>query len=101
MSRFADIATLRKLSHSVNENGTVVSTHEDTEVFCNRYSVSLENRIAGASEGLRGVVEIKMRTCDYDGQEEVLFDGIVYTVRDAYNEGDYTRIYMVRRVGNE
>ena len=101
MSRFADIAILRKATCTTDEEGHQEVSYEESEVFCNRYTVSLENRMRGDAEGFQGVLELQVRSCDYGGQEEVEFDGVVYTVRDTYDEGEFTRISMARRLGDE
>ena len=101
MARFSECITLRALSHETDEEGGVRTDIEDTLVFFNRFSTSLQNRLAGAADGLKGIVEGQMRSCDYSGQQVALIDGRRYTVADAADGGEFTRLTMSERLSDE
>ena len=100
MARFSETITLRKASTEVSGTGAVKTAWEDTEVFFNRYSLSLSNRLAGAADGLKGMVTGQIRTADYDGQQAALLGGKEYTVTDANDSGDFTAITLSERLSN-
>lgn len=100
MSKFSDILTLRRAVVERNDEGVAKKVMEDTDVFFNRYRVSLSNRIAGASEGLFSVASGQVRSADYDGQELAVLDGVEHTVEDANNQGEFTVLTLKRRLGN-
>ncbi len=100
MARFSETMTLRALSHEVSGTGAVKAEAEDTEVFFNRYSLSLSNRLAGAADGLKGMVTGQVRTADYSGQQVALLDGREYSVADANASGDFTTLTLSERLAN-
>ena len=101
MARFSERITLRELSHEVDDAGCVRSNAEDTTVFFNRFSTSLQNRLAGAADGLKGIVEGQVRSCDYEGQQVALIGGRRYTVADAADTGEFTRLTLAERLSDE
>lgn len=101
MARYSDVITLRNVTHEVDEQGSVKPVYEDTEVFFNKYSVSLQQRLAGAAEGLQGMIEGQVRSFDYDGQELALIDGVEYTVNDTNDTGEFCVLTLSKRLANE
>lgn len=101
MARFSETLTLRKAVTEVSDTGAVKTDWEDSEVFFNRYRLSLSNRLAGAADGLKGMVTGQIRTADYDGQQIALLNGQEYTVTDANDSGDFTAITLSERLGND
>lgn len=100
MARFSEVITLRATTNEVSDIGAVVESNVDTDAFFNRYSLSLANRLAGAADGLKGMVSGQVRTADYDGQQIAIVDGREYTVTDANESGDYTTITLSERLSN-
>lgn len=100
MARYSETITLREASHEVSDEGAVTQTYEDTEVFFNRYSVSLQQRLAGAAEGLQGMVEGQVRSVDYEGQGIAVLDGEEYTVNQVNDTGEFCVLTLSRRLAN-
>lgn len=100
MTRYADVITLRSITHAVNDEGAVVETYEDTDVFANRYYIGLSDRIAGASEGLKGLCEFQVRSIDYAGQGYAVWNDTEYTVNSVSDRGDFTLLTMSVRLRN-
>lgn len=100
MSRFSEVIVLRRESFSQDGIGFVTSVDEDTEVFFNRFSLGAEARLAGASGGLKGVVEGQVRTVDYGGQQTALVGGEEYTVENVSDQGELTVLTMRRRLSD-
>lgn len=101
MSKFSDVLILRDASSVRNDEGVVTVVHTDSEpIFFNRYSVSLQSRMAGAAEGMRWMVEGQVRTIEYAGQELAVIDGVEYSIDDANNQGEFTVLTMSKRLAN-
>lgn len=97
MARFSEVITLRETAHETDAQGRVRPVFTDTEVFFNRYTMGLQQRLAAASEGLRGVVEGQVRSADYAGQGNALLSGRAYTVTEASDSGEFTRLTLTER----
>lgn len=101
MARYSDVIILRDVEHVVNDEGVAVVVNADSDpLFFNRYRTGLAARMAGASEGLRRIVEGQIRTVDYGGQERAVLDGTEYSIEDASNQGEFTVLTLARRLGN-
>lgn len=83
-----------------DEEGAIVETPTDTEVFFNRYSISLQNRLAGAADGLKGLVSGQVRACDYEGQQTALIGKQEYTITDTQNTGDFVVLTLSERLSD-
>lgn len=101
MSRHSDILTLRRAIVEIGANGVPGQETEDADVFFNRWSVSMANRLAASREGLFGVVQGQVRTVDYDGQQLAVLAGTEYLVSEADNQGEFTVLTLSRRASNE
>lgn len=99
--RWADTAVLRAMSVSYDAEGNPAYTADETEVFVNRYSFGASSYMAAKSAGLHADARIQLRTADYDGQEEVRFDGDVYLVEQVEQSGDLTVLDLARRLGDD
>lgn len=100
MARFSETLTLRRKVPVQDAAGAVVPENEDSEVFFNRYRVSLANRSAAASEGMFGLVVGQVRSIDYDGQQSAVYAGDEYTVDDASDSGEFTVLTLSRRLSD-
>ncbi len=96
--RFSEAITLRDVSVEIGPDGRSASMREDTEVFFNRYSMGLQSRLAAASDGLKGVVEGQIRSCDYGGQQRAVIDGREYLVQSAEDSGEFCRLTLAERL---
>lgn len=100
MTRFSETITLRRVASSVDDGGRCVEESEDTEVFFNRYTLGLQARLAGGSDGLLGAVEGQVRSIDYAGQQSAVLGGREYTVSDASDAGEFTRLTLTERLSD-
>jgi hypothetical protein len=100
MAKYNEVLTLRSVSHEETDTGAIVDVVNDVEVFFNRYTMSIENRLAGAADGFKGLVTGQVRTCDYAGQQIALIGNTKYTVTDAQNSGEFTTLTMAEKLSN-
>lgn len=96
--RFSETIALRDVSAELGPDGRSVSAFEDTVVFFNRYTMGLQSRLAANSEGLRGVVEGQVRSCDYAGQQRAVLGGREYLVQSAEDSGEFCRLTLAERL---
>lgn len=100
MARFSDVITLRKAVCTVRADGTPEVSNEDTDVFFNRYRLSLTSILAGGADGFRMAAAGQVRSCDYGGQQLAVLDGEEYTVNSANNQGEFTVLSLERRLSD-
>lgn len=99
--RFNSECTLVTLTQTKDEEGNAVYEQQETEVFCNEYSVSTSSFMAAQSAGLHADAEVEIRSCDYEGQEIAVLDGTEYNVERVERTGDFTRLTLAERLTNE
>ena len=93
--RFSETITLRSVAAEIGDDGRSATVATDTEAFFNRYTMGLQNRLA---EGLKGVVEGQVRSCDYEGQERAVLGGREYLVQSAEDSGEFCRLTLAERL---
>lgn len=96
--RFSETITLRSVAAEIGDDGRSATVATDTEAFFNRYTMGLQNRLAASSEGLKGVVEGQVRSCDYEGQERAVLGGREYLVQSAEDSGEFCRLTLAERL---
>lgn len=101
VSRYAEAVKLYDVRWEPSENGSPVETKgNEATAFANRFSIGSSTWAAGLSMGLKGECELQLRTCDYAGQQRCDIDGKEYEVEDVNNTGEFTRLLLRRRLGN-
>lgn len=101
--RYAETATLVALpSRTQAEDGSwTEGDAEETEVFCNPYTVSLNDWLVSNRDlGLRADADIQLRTIDYDGQPVVRYHDNEYAVERVTVSGEFTRLQLGRKAAN-
>lgn len=101
MAKFSEVITLREITHDISDTGAVNEVVNDTDVFFNRYTIRLENRLQGAADGLHGLVTGQVRSADYNGQQAAVLDSQVYTVEDVQNSGEFATLTLTQRLSDE
>lgn len=99
--RFNAECVLIALTQTQDAEGNAMYEREETESFCNMYSVSTSSFMAAVSAGLHADAEIELRSIDYDGQPIVELEGVEYNVERTENTGDLIRLTLARRLTNE
>ncbi len=70
------------------------------DVFCNAYSMGASAWAASVDIGLRADAVIQLRSCDYDGQQQVEYGGELYDVERVTATGEFTKLQLGKRVSN-
>lgn len=101
--RYAEACTLVALPsrYQASDGSWQDGDTVETEVFCNSYTVSLEEwSVSNRDLGLRADAELQLRTVDYDGQPTVIYNGAEYTVERVTVSGEFTRLQLGKLVPN-
>lgn len=101
MTRFGGAATLVSEEVEYAEDGSTSITRTEKAVFVNPYNRSAYSVTQARAQGLRADLEVKLRSCDYDMQQAVIVDGTEYKVEQVTDSGEFVRLTLRRRLGNE
>lgn len=71
MARYSMTANLVSSTVEVDERGNACETRDYKKVFVNIFSVGATERMAARSAGLKADGEIRLRSCDYEGEQMV------------------------------
>lgn len=100
--RFNATATLYHEATTQDASGnTVPSKGEPSEVYANVYEIGLNSYLAAQASGLHADAELQLRSADYGGENVVEFDGKEYMVERVSDTGEFTRLTLARRLGND
>lgn len=101
MTRYALAIDLYDTQVEVDKQGSPTRVRaNESRVFANRYRVGLSAETAGRAQGLRPDAVVSMRSCDYEGQQRCVLDGVEHMVESASDSGEFTRLTLKRRMAN-
>jgi len=92
--RWNSTCTLVAKTYEPDSEGVPQPTDVRTEVFCNEFSIGAHTWSSMYEIGISADAEVQVRTCDYDGQRDVLLNGKWYSVEIVKAEGDFTRLTL-------
>ena len=101
MTRFNGVANLISEDVEYLEDGSTSIARTEKTVFINFYNRSAYAVTQARAQGLRADLEIQLRSCDYDHQQDVSIDGTEYKVEQVTDTGEFTRLTLRRRLANE
>lgn len=88
-------------SRSQDSIGQWVTTYTEREVFGNVGSVSASEFFAAGQNGIKPELRITMFAPDYQGEQNLEVDGVLYSVyRTYYATTDKLELYCERRAGD-
>lgn len=92
--RFNEECTLVRKLYTPDDEGVMQVEDVRSTVFCNPFSVGAHTWSSMYEIGISVDAEVQVRTCDYDGQRDVLYRGEWYSVETVKEEGDLTRLTL-------
>lgn len=95
--RFNASCTLEGGRPTVDDEGNPSTALTQTEAYCNVRNLGLEDRLECSRAGLKADAEVELRSVDYAGQVKCTIDGTRYTVEQATDSGEFTRLILARR----
>lgn len=104
MTRFKDTCILIGKAYDVDGEGVTAETQTRFKAYCNSYTVATQAWAAARLANYEADEEIRLRSCDYHGELDVVFRGRAYSVMQKMDQGDYLRLILQRRkpdVGEE
>lgn len=88
--RWNETCTLVRKTYETDGEGIPQPTDERSEVFCNPRTVGANTWSSMYEIGISPVAEVQLRSCDYDGQRDVLYRGQWLSVEKVSEQGDFT-----------
>lgn len=89
-------------TYTYNEIGVPVAAETTTSVFAMMFSVGRTEFFNAGLQGLRPAACFAVRTAEYDGQEEIEYNGERLSVYRTYDRTDgRTELYVNRRKGDD
>lgn len=96
----SDVIKLVKTTYTMDMYGVRQPTTTEREVFCNAFSVSQTEFFQGGAQGLKPEWRFDMFFYDYEGEENVIYNGVNYVVYRTYRSNDDTiELYCQRKLG--
>lgn len=92
--RWTGTCELVRKEYEPDDEGVMVVTDHLTEVFCNEFSIGANTWSSMYEIGISADAELQVRTCDYEGQRDVVYNGKWYSVEVVKGEGDFTRLTL-------
>lgn len=103
MTRWAETCVLVAggAPEQLEDGSWAVGEAEESEAFCNPYTVGLEAwTVSNRDLGLGADAEVQLRSCDYAGQPTVRYRGNEYAVERVTDSGEFVRLQLGRKAGN-
>ena len=86
----------------VNDEGAEVEADPvDTQVFCNVRSIGIETWATAAQLGVKPELQVEVRTIDYAGQTQAVYNGREYDLSYSTTRGDNTILTYVTHARND
>lgn len=102
--RWDSVITLRDIETNmvVSDDGSEVEGEPiDTQVFCNVRTVGLETWATAAQLGPKPELQVEVRTIDYAGQTQAVFNGREYDLSYSSTRGDNTILTYATHARND
>ena len=85
-----DVITLRTETIGQDADGYPTTTNKDVEVYANKKSVARSEFYHAYAVGIEAKIVFEVRSEDYNGQKDILYDVKAYEVIRAYQKGEGT-----------
>ena len=92
--RFNETCVLVAKTYAPDSEGVPQPTDEKRTVFCNPQHVGANTWSSMYEIGISVDAKLQLRTCDYDGQRDVLYGGVPYSVEVVETLGDFTLLTL-------
>jgi hypothetical protein len=86
--RWNETCTLVAKAYALDDEGVPQPKDDRKEVFCNPRTVGASTWSSMYEIGISPDAQVQLRSCDYDGQRDVLYGGTWYSVEFVQQQGD-------------
>lgn len=90
--RFKDIIYLINVTITEDEIGNQIETPTERMVYANEYSVNSNEYYNAAMTGLRPAKTFEIYSFEYQGEDRLKHNGIIYRIIRAETRGEKTRL---------
>ncbi len=94
--RFKDVIYLISVTVIEDEIGNQIETPTERMVYANEFSVSSSEYYNAALTGLRPAKQFEIYSFEYQGEERLKHDGVMYRIIRTEKRGEKTRITCER-----
>lgn len=94
--RFKDVIYLISVTVTEDEIGNQIETPTERMVYANEISVSSQEFYNAAVTGLRPTKRFEIYSFEYQGEERLKHDGVMYRIIRTEKRGEKTRITCER-----
>lgn len=95
------IAYLIRELFDTNDYGQRIATHEKREVFVTEGSITRNEFFSAGRQGLNPEIMLITPKINYEGEELVEYNNVIYSIYRAYVNGDMIEIYGSRKAGSD
>lgn len=92
--RWTETCDLVAKGYYLDSEGVPQATDVVTTVFCNERSLGRNTWSSMYEIGISEVAEIEVNSCDYDGQLDVVYKDVWYSVEKPDKRGDKTVLVL-------
>lgn len=93
------IAQLVNVAYSYDEIGQAVKAETLTEIYVEERSITRQEWTEAGRNGFNPSIELVTPFMNYDGQEEIEYSGVRYSIYRTYRTGDNVELYLEKKGG--
>lgn len=94
--RFKEIIYLLSVTVDYDEIGNPIETVIERKVFANEFSITSSEFYNAAMTGLRPAKQFEIYSFEYQGEDRLKHNGIIYRIIRAETRGEKTRLSCER-----
>lgn len=83
-----ELISLRDITYSVNEYGDRIESANNQVVYANKKSIRQSEFYQAHAFGLKPELMFEVRTIEFAGQEQLMYNGKVYNIIRTYSKND-------------
>lgn len=91
--------SLVKIEYTKDDIGQEIETETERQVFCDKRSTTQGEFFQAKQVGLTPSFSFYMRTADYEGETELVYNGVKYGIYRTFENGELIELYTHTKVG--
>ena len=88
--RWNETCVLVNKEYTLNDEGVPTFVDQETEVFCSPKVIGAGTWSSMYEIGISADAQVKLRSCDYEGQRDVFYRDKWYSVETVQEKGEFT-----------
>jgi len=90
--RWGDVIKLIAENQIVNDLGDLITVRTKREVFANKKSIRQSEFYQAAAAGLKPEFYFDVRSVEYEGEQELEYEGRIYEIIRTFDKGEYIEL---------